>query len=69
MVDNLKRLITCTFSALLIWFLVHTLIITIDGLNDNIEYSDVAVVLGNKVELDGYPSKRLQGRLDRAVEL
>ena len=27
------------------------------------------MVLGNKVELDGKPSKRLQGRLDRAVEL
>lgn len=31
--------------------------------------SDVAIVLGNKVELDGKPSKRLQSRLDKAVEL
>jgi len=31
--------------------------------------SDVGVVLGNKVELDGSPSKRLMSRLDKAIEL
>ena len=56
-------------GAMFLWFLIHILIITFDGLNDNLGTSDVAVVLGNKVELDGKPSKRLQGRLDRAVEL
>lgn len=56
-------------AILIIWFVVHTLIITIDGLRDELEVSDVAVVLGNKVELNGKPSKRLQGRLDKAVEL
>lgn len=49
--------------------MIHTLIITIDGLNDNLGKSDAAVVLGNKVELDGTPSARLQGRLDKAIEL
>lgn len=56
-------------SILLLWVVAHTLIITIDGLNDEVGKSDVAVVLGNKVELDGRPSKRLQGRLDKAIEL
>ncbi|NLC42724.1 MAG: YdcF family protein, partial [Clostridiales bacterium] len=59
------------FAAVLffLWFLIHIVIIAIDGLNDNIGISDVAVVLGNKVELDGKPSKALQARLDRALEL
>ncbi|QHI74034.1 YdcF family protein [Aminipila terrae] len=53
----------------LLWFGIHMLIITIDGLNDELGKSDVAVVLGNKIELDGTPSKRLQGRLDKALNL
>jgi vancomycin permeability regulator SanA len=53
----------------LIWFVAHSAIITIDGLNDELGKSDVAVILGNKVELDGTPSARLQGRLNRAIEL
>ncbi|MCC5912633.1 MAG: YdcF family protein [Clostridiaceae bacterium] len=57
------------FGVIFLWFLIHILIITFDGLNDNVGTSDVAVILGNKVELDGKPSKRLQGRLGRAVEL
>lgn len=64
----LKGMICC-FGIFILWFLIHIVVITFDGLNDSIGASDVAVVLGNKVELDGKPSKRLQGRLDRAVEL
>lgn len=64
-----KKLIFYLLGILIIWFAVHILIITIDGLRDELEVSDVAVVLGNKVELNGKPSKRLQGRLDKAVEL
>ncbi|HHY81482.1 MAG TPA: YdcF family protein [Clostridiales bacterium] len=56
-------------GVLFLWFILHTLYTTYDGLNNNIGTADVAVVLGNKVELDGKPSKRLQGRLDRALEL
>ena len=52
-----------------LWFIIHTLVITADGLKDELEVSDAAVVLGNKVELNGKPSKRLQGRLDKATEL
>lgn len=64
-----KKWIIYLFIIISLWFIIHTLIITFDGLNDNVGVSDVAVVLGNKVELDGNPSMRLQGRLDRAVEL
>jgi len=48
---------------------LSVLILSLSGLReDNLNY-DVAVVLGNKVELDGTPSTRLAGRLDRALTL
>lgn len=65
----MKKRLMFLFVGFLLWFIIHSLIITYDGLNDSIAASDVAVVLGNKVELDGRPSKRLQARLDRGVEL
>jgi vancomycin permeability regulator SanA len=34
-----------------------------------VEHADIALVLGNKVELDGTPSPRLKARLDKAAEL
>lgn len=39
------------------------------GLHDDVQRSDVGIVLGSKVLTDGTPSKRLQARLDRAGEL
>lgn len=51
------------------WFAVHTVFIVVDGLKDERKQADVAVVLGNKVELNGEPSERLKARLDKAVEL
>ncbi|SHJ62047.1 DUF218 domain-containing protein [Dethiosulfatibacter aminovorans DSM 17477] len=53
----------------IIWFMIHILVITIDGLNDELGYVDVAVVLGNKIEENGEPSNRLKSRLDKAIEL
>ncbi len=49
--------------------LVGATAVTVDGLRDNAQASDVGVVLGSKVELDGTPSKRLRARLDKAAEL
>ncbi|WP_226634377.1 YdcF family protein [Brevundimonas poindexterae] len=43
--------------------------IVIDGLTDTVAPSDVAVVLGNTVQPDGTPSKRLAARLNRALDL
>lgn len=40
--------------------------IAVDGLNDNVRPSDVAIVLGNSVTRDGRPLPWLRGRLDRA---
>lgn len=67
-IQKYKRLIAFV-SILFIWFIAHILIITFDGLKDELDISDVAVVLGNKVELSGEPSERLKGRLNKAIEL
>lgn len=56
-------------ASLFIWFLIHTTFTIIDGLNDELKPADVAVVLGNKVEVNGQPSNRLIARLDTSVEL
>ena len=44
-------------------------LIIADGLTDDVRRSDVAVVLGSKVNPDGTPSPRLAARLGRALEL
>lgn len=44
-------------------------IILFIGLNDTARQSDVAIVLGSKVNPDGSLSPRLQARLDRALAL
>jgi vancomycin permeability regulator SanA len=43
--------------------------IVADGLRDDVRRSDVGVVLGSKVMLDGTPSERLRARLDKAANL
>ncbi|MDY7576829.1 YdcF family protein [Herbaspirillum sp. RTI4] len=43
--------------------------INIDGLTDNPQPSDVAIVPGSRVLPDGTPSRRLKARLDKAIEL
>lgn len=56
-------------ASLFIWFIIHTVFIMIDGLNDELKPVDAAVVLGNKVEVNGQPSERLKARLDKSLEL
>lgn len=53
----------------LAWFLLHLVLICIDGLTDEERPADVAVVLGTTVNEDGSLSERLEARLDRAVQL
>ncbi|MCG2793767.1 MAG: YdcF family protein [Weeksellaceae bacterium] len=57
------------FVGLIVWFLIHSIYITIDGLNDKNKNADVAIVLGNKVNEDGTLSERLKARLDKSLEL
>lgn len=49
--------------------LMTALVITFDGMHDRVTDSDLAIVPGNTVTADGKPSRRLQGRLDAAIEL
>lgn len=57
------------FVGLIVWFLAHSIYITIDGLTDKQTNADVAIVLGNKVNEDGTLSERLNARLDKSIEL
>jgi vancomycin permeability regulator SanA len=50
-------------AALIAWVLVHTLLVTLDGLRDGRQRADIAVILGNKVNEDGTLSERLTQRL------
>ena len=43
--------------------------VVVGGLHDDVQASDVGVVLGSKAMSDGTPSDRLRARLDKAAEL
>lgn len=69
-----KRSIFQTIAIWLALVIVFTTItlasfIAIDGLTDELEPVDVAVVMGTTVNPDGTPSPWLRTHLDRAVEL
>lgn len=63
-----KYVLTALFSAVGL-FLLSAMLLVLDGLTDNIGSADVAVVFGNTVAPDGTPSRRLQARLDKAIEM
>ncbi|TFB21766.1 YdcF family protein [Filobacillus milosensis] len=65
----MKKYFLMIIALLMLFFITHTTIIVIDGLNDEVENVDVAVVLGNRVNLNGEPSDRLAARLDKAISL
>lgn len=68
-ISKTKLILIYLVVFFIIWFIIHSAVIVIDGLTDEIHAADVAVVLGNKVEANGEPSERLKSRLDKAVEL
>ena len=58
-------------SSIKIFFITFIIFISsifVDGHLDSIYYSDIGLVFGNKVTING-PSKRLASRLDKAIEL
>jgi len=63
------RIFSLTLLATIVFALVAVGLLVSDGLSDDIKKADVALVLGNKVELNGEPSARLRARLDRALDL
>lgn len=53
----------------LLWFLIHSIVVSVDGLNDNGSNADLAVVLGNKVNEDGSLSDGLTSRMECALNM
>lgn len=64
-----KKILTILFILLVSWFSMHTVSISLDGLTDDTNAVDVAIVFGNEVTPAGQPSDRLKARLDKAVEV
>ena len=67
--NKLKRFVRAVFFLFTIWMLVHCAVISIDGFSDNGEKADYAVVLGNKVNVDGTLSIQLEKRMECALNL
>ncbi|BDD05816.1 YdcF family protein [Aureibacter tunicatorum] len=65
----MKKLVQIIFLLSFLWFVIHEITIIYDGLSDNHASSDFAVVLGNKVNVDGTLSDRLKARVDKSLEL
>ncbi|UIR56844.1 YdcF family protein [Sphingobacterium sp. SRCM116780] len=63
------RIVKIILGVFMLWFLIHSIYITIDGLSDKNKHADVAIVLGNKVNEDGTLSQRLQQRLNKSIAL
>ncbi|MGV9009826.1 YdcF family protein [Brevundimonas sp.] len=63
------KLLLGTAASVAAVILVAAGFIVADGLTDDVRRSDVAVVLGSKVNPDGSPSPRLVARLSRARDL
>src|SRR5215213_1653173 len=64
-----KRVLLFTALSIMLAFTLAATLIVADGLNDDIQAADVAIVPGNTVEKDGRPSARLGARLDQTVAL
>ncbi|MBP7252654.1 MAG: YdcF family protein [Alphaproteobacteria bacterium] len=69
MTTKLRKLLQLLVIATAAWLTLEICVITAIGLADTARTSDVAIVLGSKVNPDGSLSPRLQARLDRALAL
>ncbi|WP_080776649.1 YdcF family protein [Chryseobacterium phocaeense] len=52
-----------------IWFVTHSVYTIADGLSDQKQYAELAVVFGNTVNKDGTLSPRLKARLDKSIDV
>jgi uncharacterized SAM-binding protein YcdF (DUF218 family) len=67
--SKLARLTGVVALLLAVLWLISASVLVINGLKERVEHTDVAVILGNEVNLNGEPSPQLKARLDRTVEL
>jgi vancomycin permeability regulator SanA len=56
-------------ALILALFLATAGFILYSGLSDKLAKSDVAIILGSKINANGEPSVRLKARLDKGIEL
>ena len=64
----MKRL-KVILAILLSWFIIHELIIVIDGLKSQPVKSEYGVIFGNTVNYDGSMSERLKSRVNEGLDL
>lgn len=69
MTKNIFKIFKIFVSTIILWFIIHSLYITVDGFSDNGKNVDLAVILGSKVNEDGTLSKRLEKRLESGIDL
>lgn len=67
--DRFWRVASAVLTAVVLAFFFASLLLVTAGMRDEVHEADVAVVLGNTVNPDGTPSRRLAARLDTAVDL
>ena len=65
----LRSLLKRLMLVLVVWFVLHSVFISVDGMSQPQRTADVAVVLGTTVHPSGKVSPWLEARLQRAVEL
>lgn len=68
-INSAKRPLKILSLLLLFWFVIHQIVIISDGLVNEENSSEIAVIFGNKVNEDGSLSTRLKARLDKGIEL
>ncbi|MCJ8291388.1 MAG: YdcF family protein [Crocinitomicaceae bacterium] len=66
---SVKRRLKLVALLLFTWFSIHQVVIISDGLVDETQKTEVAVIFGNTVNVDGSLSPRLKKRLDKGIEL
>jgi vancomycin permeability regulator SanA len=66
---KLKHAVKYLLLIFLLWLLIHSIIISIDGFTDKKQNADIAVILGNKVNKNGSLSTRLKKRMQCGLEL
>lgn len=64
-----RKILLIFFIIIAGWFLIHSFIITADGLNDRVHKADCILILGNTVNYDGTLSDRLRGRVEKGLQL
>lgn len=69
MIKKLFTYLKITVSVLIMWFVIHSAWIIMDGIHDTRKKADLAVILGSKVNEDGTLSERLEKRLETGVQL